>query len=112
MTCSRGGVVLAAFPHIERRRWVKRPALVVSERPVFEGRLFWALMITDEANAPWPLDVGFGAAWAGCGLLQPSCVRVEKVTVLESTNAQVVGVAPPAVMAEVDANLRSLLALP
>ncbi len=97
-----GDVVRVPFPYVEAETREMRPALVISATSVGpDGSLFWALMITSAANRGWPGDVSLEQEHAACGLPIPSLIRTEKVAVLETRSAALLGRISSAQLAEV-----------
>ena len=59
MICEAFDVVVVPFPFTDRAASKRRPALVLSDRAVFNARIGHAVlaMITSAAHSDWPLDV-------------------------------------------------------
>ena len=74
-------VVRVPFPFTDRMAAKNRPALVLSNAPVFNRPTGHAVMamITSEANAPWALDCPIQNL-AMAGLPAPSKVRLKLFT--------------------------------
>jgi mRNA interferase MazF len=105
-----GDIVWVPFPFVEAPRLRDRPALVVSvQAPAPKIQLLWVLMITSAANKGWQGDVSLEARFAECGLNVPCVVRTAKITTVEAGRARKCGVLPPALWAEVRAELEHRL---
>ena len=77
----RFDVVRVPFPFTDRNASKNRPALVLSEGPVFNSPAGHSVMamITSQDNAPWPLDCRIGDL-AEAGLPVASMVRFKLFT--------------------------------
>ncbi|MBF0110314.1 MAG: type II toxin-antitoxin system PemK/MazF family toxin [Magnetococcales bacterium] len=81
MTFERFAVVRVPFPFTDRETAKNRPALVLSEKAVFNTQAGHSVMamITSEANAPWPMDCSIQDLEMA-GLPSPSKVRFKLFT--------------------------------
>ncbi|MEW5710508.1 MAG: type II toxin-antitoxin system PemK/MazF family toxin [Pseudomonadota bacterium] len=81
MAYERFDVVAVPFPFTDSARQKRRPALVLSDREVFNDPVGHSVMamITSAKNPPWPLDVRL-ADLASAGLPAPSVVRMKLFT--------------------------------
>ena len=96
-----GDIVVIDYPHVETDQVTRRPALVVSIRPIGPNNLvFWGIMITAAVNRGWPGDIGI-ERYHEYGLPIPSVIRTAKITTLETTGADRIGQVDPALLAEV-----------
>jgi mRNA interferase MazF len=86
-----GDVVRVPFPYTNRETAQHRPAVVISNGALGSGMFLWVLMVTSEANRPWPGDVPLGSGYASAGLPAPSRVRTLKIATIETTSAEVIG---------------------
>lgn len=103
---SPGDIVRVPFPYVETAFREMRPALVITQAVLGPNAdLFWALMITSAANRGWPGDVSLEDNYAAYGLPAPSVIRTEKVAVLESASANLLGAVGDALLAQVRARL-------
>lgn len=85
-----GDIIVVDYPHVETKQLKRRPALVVSAKPIGpDGLVLWAVMITSAANKRWPGDVAI-ADHKALGLPIPSVVRTEKITTLECSGADLI----------------------
>lgn len=107
----RGAIVLVSFPFVEEPEIKARPALVISDGPIVNGRLLWVAMITGSTKHAWPLDISTGRDYAEFGLKRVSTIRLGKVSTVETTAARVLGRISDRLMAQVDLTLRSILRL-
>lgn len=106
-----GDVVRLPFPYTNRTTQQHRPALVVSRGTIGEGGgLLWVVMITSAENRPWPGDVPLGADCGAAGLPAPSVIRPGKIATIDAVMASKLGSVPPALMADVAAQLKRVLA--
>jgi mRNA interferase MazF len=97
------------FPHVERQRITRRPALVVSHAPLGpDGLLIWTLMITNAARPRWPGDVVIPDHEAA-GLPIPSIIRTAKITTVAAASAERAGRVDDAVWQQVWALLRQTI---
>ena len=79
MSFEAGDIIIVEYPHVETNELKRRPALVVSRRPLGpNGLVLWAVMITSAANRTWPGDVAI-ADHRALGLPIPSVVRTAKI---------------------------------
>lgn len=96
-----GDVVIVDYPHVETNQITRRPALVISSRPVGpDGLVFWGIMITAAVNRGWPGDINIDH-YHQYGLPIPSVIRTAKITTLETTGAERIGQVDPELLAEV-----------
>lgn len=104
-------VVKLPFPYGAAPVLEYRPALVIAAgRLESIHDLLWALMITSAANPPWPADVPISDLRAA-GLPAPSVVRCAKITTIEKSRAQKIGVlARPAERAAIARHLALAIA--
>ena len=74
-------VVIVPFPFTDRGTSKRRPALVVSDGPVFNNPVSQSVlaMITSRGHEPWPLDVPIRDLQP-TGLRSPSVVRMKLFT--------------------------------
>jgi mRNA interferase MazF len=94
---------------VERAVLVKRPALILTPRPIGpHGLLVWLAMITNAARPLWPGDVVIPEAET-LGLLIPSKVRTAKILAAEAAAAVTIGRMPEATLREVQARVRDHL---
>jgi mRNA interferase MazF len=108
----QGEVIRVPFPYTDRTARQRRPALVVSHGGVGEAAaLLWVVMITSEANRPWPGDLTFGELYGEAGLPAPSIIRPCKIATIEASQAEPLGRITPALMAEVAKALKKYLGL-
>lgn len=85
-----GDIIVVDYPHVESRQLKRRPALVVSAKPIGpDGLVLWAVMITNADNKRWPGDVVI-ADHIALGLPIPSVVRTEKLSTLECAGADLI----------------------
>ena len=106
-----GDIAVVDYPHVETRRMTRRPALIVSHKPIGPDDLvLWALMITSAINRGWPGDLEI-VDYAAAGLPAPSVVRTEKVTTVETLAATRIGRIEDALLAAVMRKLASHLGL-
>jgi mRNA interferase MazF len=111
-TFSRGDVVRVPFPYTDVDAKRHRPALVVSSGGVGDRRaLLWVVMITSAANRGWPGDVPLVDECRNVGLPVPSIVRTSKIATIEARHAKHLGKLSRALWTDVEAQLRSHLAL-
>lgn len=109
-TFSRGDVVKVPFPYTDRDVRQRRPALVVSDRPVGDDdRLYWVLMITSADHRRWPGDVALGKRHREAGLPAPSLIRTSKIATVESDRMEPLGRMPEPFMGTVEAELDTIL---
>lgn len=81
MTFEQWSVVVVPFPFADRDTQMRRPAVVLSNRPEFgvpSGHSVLA-MVTSAAHTPWPLDVEISDL-AAAGLSAPSVIRMKIFT--------------------------------
>jgi len=101
-----GEVVRVPFPYTDREVRQRRPALVVSNGPIGDGRHYWVLMITSADHRRWPGDVVLGKRFLEAGLPSPSMVRTSKIATVEVSRIEPLGRLPEsffdAVKAELD----------
>ena len=106
-----GDIIVVDYPHVETSQIKRRPALVVSTRPIGpNGLVLWAMMITSAANKRWPGDVVIDD-YAALGLPIPSVVRTEKISTLESAGAEKISSAGAALLADVQLRIADYLDL-
>lgn len=87
-------IVKVPFPHADRPVRQRRPALVVTADSVQANHsLIWVLMITSAENRGWPDDVTV-SDHESAGLPAPSVVRTVKIAVIDSRDAERLGVLP------------------
>jgi mRNA interferase MazF len=106
-------VVRVPFPFTDRTTSKNRPALVLSDRAMFNepsGHSVMA-MITSERNPPWPLDHPL-ADVAAAGLSAPSKVRFKLFTLDHRLVRGELGKLSPADADRVSAGLDRLLGRP
>jgi mRNA interferase MazF len=74
-------VIVVPFPFTDRATSKRRPALVLSDASVFNGRVRQSVlaMITSAQNSDWPLDVEIGDL-DSAGLPAASVVRMKLFT--------------------------------
>lgn len=108
-TFNKGDVVKVPFPYTDRDVRQRRPALVVSEGPVGDGRMHWVLMITSADHRCWPGDVTLGRRYAEAGLPAPSIIRTSKIATAEIDRMEPLGRMPEAFMNSVEAELDTIL---
>ena len=98
-------VVWIAFPHVENERIRVRPALVISDKMVGpDGRLVWAMMITNALRPDWPGDIVI-ADHQAVGLPHASKIRTAKIATLEAGCAEKIGRVSKALLSEVRASV-------
>jgi mRNA interferase MazF len=104
-----GDIIVVDYPHVETKQLKRRPALVVSAKPIGpDGLVLWAVMITSAANKRWPGDVVV-ADYKALGLPIPSVVRTEKITTLECAGANLIRKCDGALLAKVQARIAGYL---
>jgi mRNA interferase MazF len=103
-----GQIVRVPFPYSDGVATQHRPALVVACPG--DGFLLWVLMVTSAENRPWPGDVAI-PDHRSCGLPAPSIVRSEKIATIDASKADLRGVVPAGVLAQVRKRLGALLAV-
>ncbi len=97
----QGDVVRVPFPYTDRATRQHRPALVVSDGEIGDGRnLLWVAMITSAANRRWQDDVPI-AELGEAGLPAASVIRTCKIATIEASHAERLGKISPAVMISV-----------
>lgn len=79
MICDPWSVVVVPFPFSERPGTKRRPALVLSKRPLNESGHSVLAMITTKAHSPWPGDVEIQDA-EDAGLHQVCVLRLKLFT--------------------------------
>jgi mRNA interferase MazF len=88
MSFEAGDLIIVDYPHVETNILKRRPALVISARPLGpDGLVLWAAMITSAANRSWPGDFAI-ADHHEVGLPIPSVVRAEKLATVASAGAE------------------------
>jgi mRNA interferase MazF len=88
MSFEAGDIIIIDYPHVETNLLKRRPALVLSARPLGPDNLvLWAAMITSAENQSWPGDYMIDDHRA-LGLPIPSVVRTEKIATLEHEGAE------------------------
>ncbi|MEW6755991.1 MAG: type II toxin-antitoxin system PemK/MazF family toxin [Candidatus Latescibacterota bacterium] len=106
-TFRQGDVVRVPFPYTDHETRQHRPALVVSQGGLGDGKsLLWVVMITSAANRPWPGDVSLATSYLSAGLPVPSVVRSAKIATIETRHAGRIGRLTPSLWAEVRSALR------
>jgi len=111
-TSELGDVVRVPFPYTDRETRQHRPALVVSNGGVGDGkRLLWVVMITSAQNRRWPGDVPLIENHAEIGLPVPSLVRSTKIATIEASHADRIGSVPDTVWTQVESELARHLGL-
>lgn len=99
-------IVKLPFPYTDRPVRQRRPALVIATEDQLQGPgLLWVLMITSAENRGWASDVPVSDL-GPAGLPAPSMVRTAKVAVVETRDAERLGVLPQADRVGVAAGLR------
>ncbi len=95
-TFEQGDIIRVPFPYTDRDTRQRRPALVVSDGPVGDGKdLLWVVMITSAANRSWSNDVPVPKQ---AGLPAPSVVRPVKIATIETLHADLIGKIPVATL--------------
>ena len=85
-----GDIIVVDYPHVETSQLKRRPALVVSTKPIGpDGLVLWAVMITSADNKRWPGDVVI-VDHIALGLPIPSVVRTAKISTLECGGADLI----------------------
>ncbi len=85
-------VVKLPFPYTPSSTHEYRPALVIAAgRLETIHDLLWVLMITSAANPAWPMDVPI-TDLRSAGLPAPSVVRCAKISTIDRSRAQKIGV--------------------
>jgi len=108
----RGDVVRVPFPYTDLGTKRHRPALVVSGGGLGDrSRLLWVVMITSAANRGWPGDVPLVDRHADVGLPVPSTIRTSKIATIEARHADRIGRLSRELWSQVEAELRTHLAL-
>jgi mRNA interferase MazF len=106
-----GDIIVVNYPHVETSQLKRRPALVVSAKPIGpDGLVLWAVMITSADNKRWPGDVVI-ADHAALGLPIPSVVRTEKISIMECAGADLICRCDGAMLAEVQLRIAGSLDL-
>ncbi len=106
----RGDVIRVPFPYTDRPIRERRPALVVSEGGIGQGKcLLWVAMITSAEHRAWPGDVPFGDRYREAGLPAPSIIRPCKLATIESRHAERLGHLDASLVREVMSILRGYL---
>jgi mRNA interferase MazF len=108
----RGSVVRVPFPYTDRPVRQHRPAVVVSSAE-FSGspHLLWVVMITSAENRTWPGDILLLANYRDVGLPAASLIRTVKIATIEAASAQILGILPADLLARIDKNLKTTLAI-
>ena len=112
MTFERFDVVVVPFPFTDSHRSKRRPALVISDAPVFQTGISNSVlaMVTSVRNSPWPLDVILDDPDAA-GLPAPSKVRMKLFTLDHRLIQKKVGTLDTDDAHRVESALRTLLRL-
>jgi mRNA interferase MazF len=111
-TFKPGDVVRVPFPYVETPFQEVRPALVVTTSKLGPNQdLFWAVMITSAGNRGWPGDVSLETDYETFGLPAPSLIRTEKIAVLETGKASLLGRVSGDILADVRARMAAYLEL-
>lgn len=106
-----GDIIVVDYPHVETRQLKRRPALVVSTKPIGpDGLVLWAVMITSADNKRWPGDVVI-ADHVALGLPIPSVVRTEKISTLECDGADLICLCDDGLLRDVQLRISSNLGL-
>ena len=101
MSFEAGDIITVDYHHVETSVLKRRPALVVSTRPIGPNELvLWAVMITSAANRRWPGDFEI-SDHLSLRLPIPSVVRTEKIATVECSGAKKLSRATPHLLAEV-----------
>jgi len=109
---NQGDVIRVPFPYTDRPVRQHRPALVVSNGGIGEGKsLLWVAMITSAENRAWPGDVSFGDCYPEAGLPAPSVIRPCKLATIEVRHAELLGRVSIALMRRVTKTLRLYLGI-
>ncbi len=105
-------VVVIPFPFTDQRTEKRRPALVLSDFPVFnrETKNCVMAMITSTKNSDWPLDIDIIDIHKA-GLPAPSKVRMKLFTLDTRFIIKKVGTLSQKDQMGVKANLRKLLCI-
>ena len=111
-TFERGDVVRVPFPYTDRETRQRRPALVVSDGGLGDGRrLLWVVMITSATNRPRPGDISLADDFSDVGLPAPSVIRPSKIATIEARHADRIGRLDAARIATVGTTLATCLGL-
>jgi mRNA interferase MazF len=101
MSFRAGDIVVVDYPHVETAHFTRRPALIISDKPIGpDGLVIWVLMITSSVNRGWPGDLVI-EDYSGAGLPIPSVIRTEKIATLEAQGAEPIGRIDDALLATV-----------
>lgn len=105
----QGDVVVVPFPYADRLVEKKRPAVVVSGKPLLEKRLVWLAMVTSADNAGWPCDIAIDDL-ADTGLRAPSIIRPWKLATVDASRiVRVAGRIAPEVLSRLKNEIASVL---
>lgn len=104
-TFEAGDIVKVPFPYTDRDVRQRRPALVVSNEALGDGRLYWVLMVTSADHRRWPGDVELGKRYEEAGLPTASLIRTSKIATVERDRMEPLGRLPASFMEAVDAEL-------